>query len=52
MNNVNLGQIFQVVGLGLGVIASLLLITRHPILIGLEVLGAALYFVGKYINKN
>ena len=52
MNNLEVGNILKGVGLLLGVIASLLLITRHPILIGTEIVGAAIFFVGRYISKQ
>jgi hypothetical protein len=49
--NKNLGLYLQVGGVVLGAITALLLVTRHPVLVGLLALGAALYFVGEYVKK-
>ena len=46
------GHILMGVGLAIGIVVTILLVTSHPILIGLEVLGAAIFFIGKYIAKE
>jgi hypothetical protein len=45
------GQYLQYAGIGLGVIVAILIVKWHPVLIGLEVIGAMLYFGGEYLRK-
>ena len=49
--NRQIGQYLQIGGVVLGAIAMVLLITRHPVLMGLNLLGAGLYFVGQFLRK-
>jgi len=39
------------IGIIIGVLGGLLLITRHPILIGMEIIGAGIYFYAKRVIK-
>lgn len=45
------GKILQGVGIGIGVIVSILIVKWHPVLIGFGALGVAMYFVGQYMRK-
>jgi hypothetical protein len=38
--------IVKVAGIVLGAVATVLLVTQHPIHVGIIVLGAAVYFIG------
>ena len=42
----------RLAGIVMGVIGLGLLISRHPIQIGIVVLGAGIYFIGEYLQKN
>lgn len=39
------------IGISIGILGGLLLITRHPILIGMEIIGAGIYFYAKKVIK-
>lgn len=50
MEQKTLGTILKIVGLVTGAVAIVLLFKWHPVLSGLVVLGAAIYFIGDWIH--
>jgi len=46
-----IGSILQVLGIAIGVLSIILLIKQHPIYLCLEIVGAGMYFFGKYLGK-
>jgi hypothetical protein len=52
MNKEKIGLVIQIVGVVLGVIGVLSLISQHPLIIGLEVLAAGLWFLGKHFKTQ
>jgi hypothetical protein len=52
MDKKMLGLILQIVGGLLGGVATILLLKWNKLLVGVEVFGAMLYFVGKYLKKG
>ena len=42
----------KLVGIIIGIIGLGLLISRHPILVGIVVAGAGIYFISEYLQKN
>ena len=41
----------QIAGIAIGIIGLMLLIKSNPLVIGLEVTGAALYFAGQFLRN-
>jgi len=51
MDNKQIGLILQIGGCLLGAIVAVLILKWHPVLISLEAVSAAMYFVGQYLRK-
>lgn len=43
----HVGSLLRYAGVAIVVVILVILIEEHPVLIGIELIGAALYFVGK-----
>jgi len=52
MDNRTIGLICQASGCGLGLISVLAIIRQNPLVVGGILVGAALYFVGRYIKDR
>ena len=48
----DIGRILRVVGIAIGIITALTLVSQHPIQIGILGLSAVVYFVGMYLKKK
>jgi len=44
--------LLKYVGPIISLIAALTLITKYPVIVGILILGAILYFVGNYLKKK
>lgn len=42
--------LLKYIGITIGVAVTIILVTKHPVLIGIEIIGAAIYFAGKKIK--
>jgi len=49
MEQKTLGTILKAVGIAIGVISLILMFKWHPVLSGLIVVGAGVYFIGDYL---
>ena len=47
-----LSQIWKYGGLGIGIVAMLALVSQHPLHVAFIGIGAVVYFVGKYFEKE
>lgn len=52
MNKSKIGLIVQISSVLLGVVGLLTIISQHPLIVGLEVIAAGLWFLGKYIKTQ
>ena len=48
----NLDKILKIIGIAIGAITALTLVSRHPIQIGILGLGTVIYFAGVYLKKK
>jgi CHASE2 domain-containing sensor protein len=51
-NNKDLGLYLQIGGCVLGTIVAITLISQHPLLIGLAIIGAGVYGYGAFLKKQ
>jgi hypothetical protein len=49
MEQKTLGTILKAVGIAIGVVTAIIAIKLHPIIGGLLILGAGVYFIGDYL---
>lgn len=52
MENVKLSMYFKLGGIVVGAISAVTLISKYPFHVGFLALGAAIYFVGEYLQKQ
>jgi hypothetical protein len=52
MNKEQLGTIIQVIGVVFGVIGVLAIVTKHPFIVGLEIICSGLWFLGKKFKQE
>jgi len=52
MGELKLSMILKYAGVLTGIVCTIALIAKHPIIITLEIIGASVYFVGYYLEKE
>jgi len=52
METKQVAAICKLVGIAVGVIAMVLLVSKNAGLVVMEAIGAGIYFAGQYIEKN
>ena len=50
--NIKVSAYLKFAGIAIGAIATLTLVAKHPVHVGMIIAGAAVYFIGEYFSKK